>query len=273
MDLSRCASKVEPLGVVHARSPQLPPPRQRLLTFLDHLVLGTSQRLPQSKSPHGLPIPSGFVGPPRSTSSPQASCPASSVSTCRFRGANEHRQILAAGLVVAGLAGDPSMRGPTGREATAKGSYLQPGCPHPQRATVHLPLRAVVGAIAILAFGRRAFAGAVFTSHMSLLVHCLNRMTQVLSELLDIGLRSLLSHTLPVSLFSATGPLRSMALDVRSASCARSEHPHSPLVRVARRRFPQPSARSTPCRPHRKGGVPLSRLGVRASDVSGVIEV
>jgi len=102
------------------------------------------------------------------------------------------------------------------------------------------------------------------TSHISLLVHCLNRMTQVLTELFDIGLLSPLSHTLAVSLFPATGPLWSMPLDVRSASCARSDHPRSPRALAARRPFPPPPARSTPCLRPQKGALPSRRLGPRA---------
>jgi membrane-bound metal-dependent hydrolase YbcI (DUF457 family) len=95
---------------------------------------------------------------------------------------------------VAGRAGDPSMRGATAR-SNREGILSTAWVPASAAAAVHLPLRAVVGAIAVFAFDRRAFAGAVFTSHISLLVHCLNRMTQVLTELFDIGLLSPLSLT------------------------------------------------------------------------------
>jgi hypothetical protein len=47
--------------------------------------------------------------------------------------------------------------------------------PAPAAVALHLPLRAVVGAITVLAFGRRALTAVVLALHMSLLVHDPNR--------------------------------------------------------------------------------------------------
>ena len=77
-------------------------------------------------------------------------------------------RILAAGLVVAGRDADLSMRaGAHGMEQSLRDLFTG-RVPASAAVAVHLPVRAGVGAIAVLAFGRLAFAGAVFTRHVFL---------------------------------------------------------------------------------------------------------
>jgi hypothetical protein len=78
-------------------------------------------------------------------------------------------RILAAGLVVAGRDGNLSCG--TALMAWSSHEGLFAGwVPASAAVAVHLPVRASIGAIAILAFGRLAFAGAVFARHFFLLL-------------------------------------------------------------------------------------------------------
>ncbi len=76
-----------------------------------------------------------------------------------------------------------------------EGTLFTGWVPASAAVAVHLPVRAGVGAIAVLAFGRLAFAGAVFTRHVFLPpVQYWSRIFQVLTRRSDFGLLSPLSH-------------------------------------------------------------------------------